>query len=80
MNALEFVEFCRKCSRRARCHAIGCILDERKEAKPKKIDVVEEMDRQEHQDFLDEYYPREGAKPQLLLNMVYAYKNQYQQK
>jgi hypothetical protein len=33
-----------------------------KEAKPKKIDVVEEMDRQEHNEIMDEYFPREEAK------------------
>ena len=27
-----------------------------------KIDVVKEMDRIEHEEFLDEYYPREEAK------------------
>jgi hypothetical protein len=34
-----------------------------REAEPKKIDVVQTMDRQEHEEFLDEYYPREEAKP-----------------
>jgi len=43
--------------------AESCALYEKKEAQPKKIDVVEEMDRQEHEEFLDEYYPREEAKP-----------------
>ena len=33
-----------------------------KEAEPKKIDVVKEMDRIEHEEFMDEYYPREEAK------------------
>ena len=33
-----------------------------KEAQPNKIDVVQTMDRQEHEEFLDEYYPREEAK------------------
>ena len=33
-----------------------------KEVQPKKIDVVKEMDRIEHEEFLDEYYPREEAK------------------
>jgi len=57
---------------------IGCILrcelrtelrklhpewfGKKKEVQPKKIDAVEAMDRQEHEEFLDEYYPREEAK------------------
>ena len=35
----------------------------KKEVQPKKIDVVQTMDRQEHEEFMDEYYPREEAKP-----------------
>ena len=34
----------------------------KKEAQSKKIDVVKEMDRIEHEEFMDEYYPREEAK------------------
>jgi len=33
----------------------------KKEAQSKKIDVVQTMDRQEHQEFMDEYYPRKEA-------------------
>jgi len=32
-DVFEFIEVCKKCVRRTRCHAIGCILDEEK-AKP----------------------------------------------
>ena len=35
----------------------------KREVQPKKIDVVQTMDRIEHEEFMGEYYPREEAKP-----------------
>jgi len=34
MNILDFIETCKKCPRRSKCHVIGCILDE----EPKRND------------------------------------------
>lgn len=41
MNVQEFIEYCKKCQRRSKCHFLGCILDQEDQmSKLKNVPVI----------------------------------------